>query len=414
MSPTTPTDSAEQAGNSAFCILPWIHLCTTPRGEALPCCIGDWRHPLGDTRAADLAAIWNGSGYAGLRRRMLEGKPSPHCSACYDDEAVGTRSMRMVVNELFRDDFDAVGAMDSQGRMGVPDWRTLDVRPSNICNFKCRTCNSSFSSAWEEEDRRWAGGSPPRVTRRPPGIPLVEQLAPVLPRVKAINFAGGEPLITAEHYEILERLIACGNTTVQLRYSTNASVLRFKDHDLEELWRHFPNVTLVASIDAAGARGEYLRSGLDWARQLDNLHRIQAIRPPVALRFSTVISIFNVLTLTEMLEALAAESMIALAGAPLTSFYRLKDPAEFSVQVLDPESKREAAQRIEDWIGRHPEIAIELCTALRDVVGAMQPDMGHLRPAARARIDSIDARRGESLTRTFPELTRFYGLSVAP
>jgi hypothetical protein len=30
--------------------------------------------------------------------------------------------------------------------------RYFDIRFSNICNFKCRTCGSGFSTQWEQED----------------------------------------------------------------------------------------------------------------------------------------------------------------------------------------------------------------------------------------------------------------------
>ena len=32
-----------------------------------------------------------------------------------------------------------------------PNFISLDLRPSNICNFKCRTCNDGFSTKWQEE-----------------------------------------------------------------------------------------------------------------------------------------------------------------------------------------------------------------------------------------------------------------------
>ena len=34
-----------------------------------------------------------------------------------------------------------------------------------------------------------------------------------------IYFAGGEPLLAAEHYEILNALISCGNTDLEITYN---------------------------------------------------------------------------------------------------------------------------------------------------------------------------------------------------
>jgi organic radical activating enzyme len=48
-----------------------------------------------------------------------------------------------------------------------------------------------------------------------------EQLAPHLDYVEQIYFAGGEPLMMAEHYNILDELERRGRFDVRLIYNTN-------------------------------------------------------------------------------------------------------------------------------------------------------------------------------------------------
>jgi len=81
--------------------------------------------------------------------------------------------------------------------------------------------------------------------------------------VDEIYFAGGEPLIMPEHYQILDRLIELGRTDVNIRYSTNFSKLTFKGKHIFDYWKQFPNLELYISIDGVGKIGEYVRKGYD-------------------------------------------------------------------------------------------------------------------------------------------------------
>ena len=48
---------------------------------------------------------------------------------------------------------DVIATTDmNTGRIINFRMRYFDIRFSNICNFKCRTCGSAFSSKWEQED----------------------------------------------------------------------------------------------------------------------------------------------------------------------------------------------------------------------------------------------------------------------
>ena len=78
---------------------------------------------------------------------------------------------------------------------------------------------------------------------------------------KEIYIAGGEPLVTEEHYLLLEWLIKNNATNVKLRYNTNFTKLRFKDYEVLPLWSHFKHIEILASIDAVDELGSYIRSG---------------------------------------------------------------------------------------------------------------------------------------------------------
>ena len=103
---------------------------------------------------------------------------------------------------------------------------------------------------------------------------------PHFKNIKVFYFAGGEPLMTDKHYEILEHLIETGNTKVTLEYNSNVSRLKYKNKSIIDLWNKFENVTVSASLDSWGSRAEYIREGTDWDKVESNLQTIKEKMSP--------------------------------------------------------------------------------------------------------------------------------------
>jgi hypothetical protein len=155
---------------------------------------------------------------------MLAGARSRVCQKCYEQERSGFESLRVIANAEFGHHVSFVGETAADGSLPRVNMAFLDVRFSNVCNFSCRTCGPSYSTAWY----RYAQNVPSDLVRRPAAGPgLLAQVEPLLDSVEQIYFAGGEPTLIREHYEILERLIAMGRTDVRLSYSTNFSTFTF-------------------------------------------------------------------------------------------------------------------------------------------------------------------------------------------
>ena len=55
-----------------------------------------------------------------------------------------------------------------------------------------------------------------------------EQLEPHLDFIENVYFAGGEPLMMKEHYNLLNELLRRGRKDVRLTYNTNFTELVFK------------------------------------------------------------------------------------------------------------------------------------------------------------------------------------------
>jgi hypothetical protein len=70
---------------------------------------------------------------------------------------------------------------------------------------------------------------------------------------------------------MLEFLISKGKTDVTIDYNTNLSILKYKNYDLELLWKKFKNVNLWVSCDGYGNTGEYIRKELNWDEFNNNI-----------------------------------------------------------------------------------------------------------------------------------------------
>lgn len=409
---------SEIANNKAFCILPWTHMCVHAYGVVKPCCA--FRGTLGNTKESTLQEIWNDEAYKSLRLDMLKGVKNSACQTCYIREENNGSSMRTFANSDYPSISRYTDNMNSDGSMKNLELEWLDIRLSSVCNFKCRTCEPGTSSMWADEEVQFGEKLPSYMTTSQGfhlleinnEYPILPQIKEVLKTVKMIYFSGGEPLLHPEHYDMLEYLIESGNTNVRLKYNSNLSVLAFKGRSVVDLWKHFKTVDYYASLDSTGEREEYIRHGAKWKVQLDNLQILKEQVPHVSLTYNVVVSIFNVVTLSDFLEEMDDILPPEKYGYNSPHLERLVTPEEFSIKVLDSETKKVATDKLTKWLESHKDNKKYslLCRSVADIIDFMKDDHTHLMPVAKKFIDKIDNRRGENFVKTFPELENFYKL----
>ena len=286
-----------------FCMMPWVHMHAFPDGRAYPCCLADYWHPVGDLRKNTMAEVWNQQPYRTIRLNMLSDQPSKECTKCYEQEQNGFFSMRNDSNRNYGHHVAEVDLTLADG--SHPDFkiRYWDIRFSNLCNFRCRSCGPIFSSNWYNDHVKLYNRVPDVLGRDMLRIEyagrteddIEQQMQEHIPYLEQVYFAGGEPLIMKEHYTLLEKLIEADKTDVRIQYNTNFSELRFKDKHVFEYWKHFKNVSVGASLDASGDRAELMRKGTDWQQTLDNRRRMMAEVPHVDFYISATVSAMNVL-----------------------------------------------------------------------------------------------------------------------
>ena len=139
--------------SKTFCIYPWIHIHAYPTGEAYPCCHAEMKPGVvGNCRTQTLKEIWHGEPMQRLRDDMLNEREHPACTRCYEQEASGFFSGRRSANKHHGHHIKKL----EHNPFELTYW---DIRFSNLCNLKCRSCGHIFSSQWYQDQAKLAGGN---------------------------------------------------------------------------------------------------------------------------------------------------------------------------------------------------------------------------------------------------------------
>lgn len=390
------------ADNPYFCILPWIHLYVMPNNEVFPCCYGGTDEPVGNLLENDLDEIANSDGMKKLRRNMLAGKPSRACRRCYKAEVAGFRTLRQNSNAKFAHHLDGCLETREDGHIDQVAPRYLDARFSNICNLKCRFCWHNCSSSWYE-DYKFISPSykEKRILRAGRSEDhLWAQVAKSLATVEDIYFAGGEPLLMAEHYRILNHLTEAGRFDVSLAYTTNLSVLEHKGKSIIDYWQQFQKVQVGVSLDGLGRRAEYIRSGLDWETFLSNLRAVRTFCPHVKLNANLTISIFNIFELIAIYEHFATEDLFRDVELEINF---LDKPEIYAIQVLPAPIRAELSAELLSYAARTSHRKTR--ESVQAVVAFLNAeDYSHLLGDFFKRTDQLDHRREECIDEIIPEI----------
>lgn len=370
---------------------------------------------MGNVKNSNIESIWNSDRYKALRASMLQGKKISMCNNCYKHEQHNPNvdSPRLAANKQYAKSSDLVKQTKQDGELPVMSLKYLDIRWSNICNYKCRTCGEWNSSSWAAENKQWATVPTQEHTvlhrASHDNYELLERYVPYLSQLEEVYFAGGEPLLMEEHYLFLQKLVAIGNTKIRLKYNTNLSTLEYKSANVLDLWSNFDNIKLSISLDSYGARAEYIRHGTDWSKIVNNISEIKARTPHVRLSMNTVISIFNIATLPELVESVKSHGWLDTVWIKDSTLYPINNPRIYRPDILPLDMRETIGIKLRHYIdGLGPEmkpIVDNMRSALKFVDETYQSD---IQKEFKRNINKIDGRRNESFSKTFPELSAWF------
>ena len=165
--------------------------------------------------------------------------------------------------------------------------------------------------------------------------------------MEQIYFAGGEPLMMDEHYRILEELEQRGRFDVRLIYNTNFTQVRLKDRMVFDYWKRFDSVSVGASLDDMGPRGEYIRKGTRWATVEANREKMMQECPRVDFYISPTLSILNAWSLPDFHRNWVERGFIRAQDLNVNI---LQDPVHYRIDIAPSKYKERLTEKYQQHI----------------------------------------------------------------
>jgi radical SAM protein with 4Fe4S-binding SPASM domain len=396
--------------SKTFCMYPWIHMYVEPSGRVAPCCgsgNGD-ESKIGHTGQKKLAEIWNDQPLRDFRIKMLNNEKSKACARCYESEESGFFSMRLSANKHHGHHINLVDQTDATGNLNQFNMLYWDVRFSNICNLRCRSCGPSFSSQWYQDQIKiapdYANNHNALIFAGKFETDLWEQLIEHIDHVEQIYFAGGEPILMDEHYRILEELEKRKKFNVRLIYNTNFTQIKLKDRTVFDYWKKFDSVAVGASLDAMEQRGEYIRKGTDWNEVESNRRLMMEVCPNVDFYISATLSILNALHLPDFHRDWVNKGFIKPQDFNINI---LTDPIHYRIDIATADYKKKIEEKYQQhlaWLSPQDRLR-RASNGFESAINFLtSTDNSHLIERFWNKTDELDAIRNEDILQIIPEL----------
>lgn len=409
-----------------FCVLPWIHLHAWPDKRVMPCCVADSDMPVAHIEPGQtINELINSDRYKEIRVAMLNDEAVPECKRCYDIETIGTWTMRQSHNTRRGEqliDYITNNTNDD-GSLSEFEMRYMDIRFSNLCNFKCRSCGPACSSqrAQEyvdqhgEEQLKHHFNGQKIIVNNNDDQQFMLRLKPYLGDVEEVYFAGGEIIITPEHYECLDYWLENGQAdTIELTYTTNFSTLHgFKNKNLIEYWKKFKNVQIWASLDAHGELAECIRKGTDWDRIVKNMRDLKEQVPHAQFQLTPTISIWNIFKFPDFFDYMVENGFIDTKTCP--RFNLLTHPWYANIMILPKHVKNRLIELYRVYANKYGKDNVDLHNGFKMIiynlsVGEENKD-GILE--FKNYNDEMDAWRKEKFEDLVPEIKEVYAWAAS-
>ncbi len=327
-----------------FCVLPFTHLSTRPDGAITPCCRS--RDTLGNIKDMTFEEAWNSERQQQLRKDLLSGVRNKHCFQCWDMEDQGSVSMRQSMNKTR--EYMIPDSCTAEMPFVVP---VLELKMSNLCNFRCRTCKPDLSTTWLKDwnavKHEYESLDLQNDTKRQTNFDndqFVEDIVKLAPTIEIVEFAGGEPLMDPLHYKVLHALEPFASN-ITVKYSTNLSKVKFGKFDTIASWAKFRKVDLSLSIDGHPELNNYIRTESDTDVLAENLKLVRAeLGDKYDGRAALCYSAWNVFGLPE-----SYEYFERVLDTPVHGNIAW-DPIFINPQVLPLELKQQATQKYKKYL----------------------------------------------------------------
>jgi sulfatase maturation enzyme AslB (radical SAM superfamily) len=297
---------------------------------------------------SDLASpqVLNNDTLSQVRREMIEGKWPDQCMRCQADTASGNKSRNVWEAEKHQSAFTidmALADTNEDGTINNPAIRSYDLRIGNTCNLRCSMCFPGESQKWydiyqdvtgndsfEVDDKIYKLANSKTAFSWSTNKINIDNLITNAAYITSIKLGGGEPLIIKHHKYILESLISAGYAkNIELEYSTN--VTTFPPY-LLNLWQHFKQIKICASVDAFGLANDAIRYPSSWTEVEANLRMLDDTPDNFYVFISSTVSLLSMEKYGELLAWIDSQQFKKIKQ---TASHLVYWPRWLSIVILD-------------------------------------------------------------------------------
>ena len=324
------------------CILAYTSLYVNPDGLVRPCCVADnFEESLSWSDYDNVMDILNSKQFKKLRQDMDNGTPPKACDICFKKG----NTLKDVWNNNWKDKFDDPKLINED--YSVNKLQYLDVRFSNLCNFKCRMCGPTLSSSWYDDLIEIYGEGVSNTFSKHYKIgedPVNKFSDEDLNYIEHLYFAGGEPFINEDVFKLINRFSEEQSKKINVYINTNLSNLKYKNIDILETLKKFKHVTIGCSCDGYGKVGEFQRTGFISDKFFENMKKISdfnLIHPNVNAEIEYTITMMNVFHIFDFIDYVLdneyiKKELIHIHWATTPYWFAVgASPKEFKDKVID-------------------------------------------------------------------------------
>ena len=322
----------------SYCPAPWIGINVLPE-IITPCC--QWSGTCVDASTVDtIEQSISEDGFEHIRKDMLEGKPIKNCEQCYNAEKIGAHSERLYLIEKY-------------GRPTDVSLKQIDINFDNICNIKCRGCQSTSSHLWTSDEKLIYGK--PYVEKKYPRKDVTINLD----SIERISVSGGEPFLSTQFNELAEYLLENGiEKQLEITVDTNATVL--PSTAIQELFLKSKTAIFSVSMDGIGSLQEYYRSGSNFDKCISNIHyfvnMLEQRNDNTQVNIHTTVNVYNVNKLQEIKDFFEKE----FDGKTTFSHRILYWPEQMSIRNLPEDYKQTLLKIVKEFDDQFSDVIQEL------------------------------------------------------
>jgi sulfatase maturation enzyme AslB (radical SAM superfamily) len=275
--------------NKNFCAIPFTRQTLWYDGSYKLCCYAGGENL---SQEQNNKKSFNSDQLKKIRGEFLNGKYPRECSGCENLSDKDIVPPNAYETATWIDDRKKYNALVkniqefSQGNEILP--QMLDIRLSNVCNLKCRTCNPANSSAIQSEyNTNFQNSNIKKFNIGQIKQKYDHSIDDVGGELFRIYFAGGEPLIEQFNLKFLE---SYNNLDTEIIINTNLTVVNDR---IIQIFSKFKNVTLMVSLDGVASVNDYIRQGSKFDNIVENIRTVNKLEN-VEVFVNFVLNMYNV------------------------------------------------------------------------------------------------------------------------